>query len=193
MPTPSNTNLQLDIQNVLSTNVDIPARIIYLMGEIDDELFDWFLPVFTMLDRGNKPITIRITSGGGDTYLGFAIYDLIRNAKNQVIAEVYGYAHSIAALIVVAADVCLMTELSGILIHDTIAVLHEEQTIKHKQMVLQASELNRLCDEYYSRIAARTGQKLSFIKELGTEDKILGSAEALKFGFVDRIIKGFKP
>jgi ATP-dependent Clp protease protease subunit len=192
MGTPNSVNFHLDISNVLSTNVDADARIIYLRGEINEELFDWFLPAFTILDRGNKPITIKITSGGGDTYIGFAIYDLIRNAKNKVIAEVYGRCYSIAALILVAADVRMITELSGVLIHDTIAILHEEQTVKHSQMVLQASELKRLCHEYYNKIALRTGQKLDFIKELGSEDKILSSSEALQYGFVHKIIKGKK-
>jgi ATP-dependent Clp protease, protease subunit len=183
---------ELDIQSVLSLKVDIQARIIYLIGDIDEDTLRWFLPVFTMLDRGNKPITVRITSGGGDTYIGFTIYDLFRNAKNKVICEVYGYAHSIAALILQGADLRLMTELSAIMIHDTRILLHEEQIIKHKEMNLQASELKKLCDEYYTKISKRTKQDFAFIKELGFEEKVLHFEEALKYGFIDKVIKGKK-
>ena len=159
------------------------------MGEISEETLEWFLPTFNLLDKGNKPITIKLTSGGGDTLIGFAMYDLIKNSKNKVIVEVYGYAYSIAALILEAADVRLMTGLSGLLIHDTVAIVQGDHMIhKHVQLQNNANELRRLCNEYYTKIAQRTGQKIDFIKKLGTEDRVVPSAEALKLGFIDKII-----
>src|SRR5690606_4398240 len=67
---------------------------------------------------GNKDITVRINSPGGDMFEGIAIYNLLRAHPAKVTVEVLGWAASAASVIAMAGDDIRMGLGSLMMVHN---------------------------------------------------------------------------
>lgn len=78
-----------------------------------------FLQGMSLLeDESNNPITIYMSSPGGDWDEGMAIYDAIKHSKSFVTIIAVTRASSMASVILQAADYRVLFPSSGVLIHD---------------------------------------------------------------------------
>jgi len=123
----SSTNTSFDyIELYYDKGVDLRTRTLYMGSEEGTENEIGYLVaqrVIKGLDvlsqYGNKklPITIKMNTMGGDVINGMAVYDAIRECKEEVHIIVCGSAMSMGAIILQAADKRIMHPHATIMIH----------------------------------------------------------------------------
>lgn len=69
-------------------------------------------------DAGDKPLSIRINSGGGSVFGGIAIYNVLKQYKGYKAVYVDGIAASIASVIMLAGDEVNVPKNSTIMLHE---------------------------------------------------------------------------
>ena len=90
---------------MLEKDIDVVGRAIYLIADIDADAaeivtkgVDFFASI------SDEPITIHISTYGGDPYMGFAIYDRLRKCKCPIVTITSGACMSAGVLIAAAGD-----------------------------------------------------------------------------------------
>ena len=115
-------------------------RILYLIGDVDNsECADFIVDMEILRALSKKPITIIISSPGGDVEYGLGCIRAIRRAQKdgiKVIGQVYGHAMSMAFLILECCDkrvmgkgCCLMAHGVTTMMHGDIKNLEAEQKL----------------------------------------------------------------
>lgn len=95
------------------------ARIIDLNGDVDRRMFDYVREAIVRLKAEGCPdITVLITCPGGGCQMGLGIFDLLNNYPGKVTGEIFGFAKSMATIILQACDIRLAAEHSAILLHN---------------------------------------------------------------------------
>jgi ATP-dependent Clp protease protease subunit len=164
-------------------------RIVFVAGEIDDELAN--LVVAQMLhlesDDPEKDIAIYVNSPGGSVYAGLAIYDTMQFVKPDVSTICVGIAMSMGALILTGGTKGKRMSLpnSRILIHQPSGGFQGQQA----DIEIHATEIlniRRRLDELY---ADHTGQTIEQVHEDSDRDRYLKPLEAVDYGLIDRVIE----
>jgi len=130
---------------------------------------------------GNKDITVRINSPGGDMFEGIAIYNLLRAHPARVTVEVLGWAASAASIIAMAGDDIRMGLGSFMMVHNAWGVV-----IGNRHDMREAATL---FDQFDAAIAdiyqARSGMKRADIEQLMDAETFMAAAQAVEYGFAD--------
>ena len=94
-------------------------RQIMLFSEINQQSAKEVVEKLFVFDQmSDKPITLWINSGGGSVDDGYAIIDVMRQARSPIITLIAGSACSMAAMISIAGDLRTMTQNSTWMAHD---------------------------------------------------------------------------
>ena len=132
---------------------------------------------------GDRDVTVRINSPGGDMFEGIAIYNLLRGHPAKVTVEVLGWAASAASIIAMAGDEIRMGLGTFMMVHNAWGVV-----IGNRHDMRESAEL---FDGFDSAIAdiyeARTGLKRTAIEKLMDAETFMGPSEAVKNGFADLV------
>jgi len=132
---------------------------------------------------GNKEITVRINSPGGDMFEGIAIYNLLRAHPAKVTVEVLGWAASAASVIAMAGDEIRMGLGSFMMVHNAWGVV-----IGNRHDMRDAATLFDQFDAAIADIyAARTRMKRADIEQLMDAETFMTAAQAVENGFADAI------
>jgi len=130
---------------------------------------------------GNKDITVRINSPGGDMFEGIAIYNLLRAHPAKVTVEVLGWAASAASIIAMAGDDIRMGLGSFMMVHNAWGLV-----IGNRHDMREAAEL---FDQFDAALAdiyqARTGMKRADIEQLMDAETFMAAAQTVEYGFAD--------
>src|SRR5690606_15951097 len=130
---------------------------------------------------GNKDITVRINSPGGDMFEGIAIYNLLRAHPAKVTVEVLGWAASAASIIAMAGDDIRMGLGSFMMVHNAWGLV-----IGNRHDMREAAEL---FDQFDAALAdiyeARTGMERADIEQLMDAETFMAAAQAVEYGFAD--------
>jgi ATP-dependent Clp protease protease subunit len=90
---------------MLDSDIDVVNRTIYIITNIDSSSAETVIKGLDFLSSINHdPITVKITTYGGDPYMGFAIYDAIRKSKCQIKTVAAGACMSAGVLIAAGGD-----------------------------------------------------------------------------------------
>jgi len=130
---------------------------------------------------GNKDITVRINSPGGDMFEGIAIYNLLRAHPAKVTVEVLGWAASAASIIAMAGDDIRMGLGSFMMVHNAWGVV-----IGNRHDMREAATL---FDQFDAALAdiyeARTSMKRADIEQLMDAETFMTAAQTVEYGFAD--------
>ena len=130
---------------------------------------------------GNKDITVRINSPGGDMFEGIAIYNLLRAHPAKVTVEVLGWAASAASIIAMAGDDIRMGLGSFMMVHNAWGMV-----IGNRHDMREAAEL---FDQFDAALAdiyqARTGMERADIEQLMNAETFMTAAQTVEYGFAD--------
>ncbi|HWL06486.1 MAG TPA: head maturation protease, ClpP-related [Xanthobacteraceae bacterium] len=130
---------------------------------------------------GNRDVTVRINSPGGDMFEGIAIYNLLRAHPAKVTVEVLGWAASAASIIAMAGDDIRMGLGSFMMVHNAWGVV-----IGNRHDMREAATL---FDQFDAAIAdiyeARTGVTRSDIEQLMDAETFMTASQAVECGFAD--------
>src|SRR5690606_8672083 len=135
---------------------------------------------------GDKDVTVKINSPGGDMFEGIAIYNLLRAHKAKVTVEVLGWAASAASIIAMAGDEIRMGLGTFMMVHNAWGVV-----IGNRHDMRDAADLfdgfdGAIVDIY----EARSGMKRADIEKLMDAETFMGPSEAVKNGFADVVDDG---
>jgi ATP-dependent Clp protease protease subunit len=166
----------------------LKTRNILLSGEINKSLGERIIRQLILLeDQGDDPIKVFIDSPGGDADAGFAIFDMMRFIKPEVIIIGMGLVASAAAIILLAAPKQRRIALpnSHYLIHQPLSGMRGVAT----EIEIHAKELDKLRRKINKLISDETGQKIAKVEKDTDRDYWMNAEEALEYGLISRIIK----
>jgi ATP-dependent Clp protease protease subunit len=164
------------------------SREIFLFGVVNSSVAIQVVSALRELDTvKNQPITLVLASQGGEEGPGWAIYEAIKMCQNQVICLAIAECQSIAALIIQAADVRLMSPDCRFMTHNGTVGF----SIDIGKLDAFTDEVKLLTQKYYGAIAERSGNDIKFIKSLGSQETFMSTTECLKYNLIDGIV-GYK-
>ncbi|MDD2505484.1 MAG: ATP-dependent Clp protease proteolytic subunit [Bacilli bacterium] len=171
-----------DIYSKLLTN-----RIIFINGEINDNLSNLIISELLYLDSLNKEdIYIYINSPGGSVTAGLAIYDTINYIDSDVATVATGLCASMAAIILAAGTKGKRLSLknSEIMIHQILGGTKGQASdikIQAERILIIKKKLNKIL----ASLCNKTENKIDKDTE---RDYYMSAGDALKYGIIDKII-----
>jgi len=167
----------------------LKERIIFLGGEIDDDVANAVIAQFLFLDSQDpkKDIQLYINSPGGSVTAGLAIYDTMQYVKSDVSTICIGIAASMGAVLLAAGSKGKRFILpnSEVMIHQVMGGARGQAVdiaIAAKQIIKTKDRLNQI-------LAKHTGQEMKQIEKDADRDFFMSAEEARSYGVVDKILK----
>lgn len=162
-------------------------RIVFLKGQMDDELTDAIVAQLLALDAdSDEDITMYVNSPGGIITGMFAIYDTMRLLSSRVNTRCIGLAASAGAFLLgTGTGTRASTENARIMIHQPAGGTRgtaKDIEIQAKNIVWMRERINEI-------LAARTGQTVDRIRQDTDRDYWMTAQEAVTYGLLDEIIE----
>lgn len=165
----------------------LKTRNVLLAGEINKTLAERIIRQLILLEaESDDPIRVFIDSPGGDADAGYALFDMMRFVKPQVITIGMGLVASAGAIVLLAAprEKRLGLPNSHYLIHQPLSGMRGVAT----EIEIHARELDRLRRRINKLIAEETGQPIEKVEKDTDRDYWMGAEEAQGYGLISRII-----
>ncbi|NLY21504.1 MAG: ATP-dependent Clp endopeptidase proteolytic subunit ClpP [Tissierellia bacterium] len=163
-------------------------RIIFLSGEINDDVADLIVAQLLFLEAENpeKDIQIYINSPGGSVSAGFAIYDTMQYIKADVSTICIGRAASMGAFLLAAGTKGKRFALpnADIMIHQPLGGAQGQAS----DIKIQAEKILFIKDQINKILSERTGQSIDKIAFDTDRDYYMSSEEAVEYGLIDKVI-----
>lgn len=176
-------NIENDIYEQL-----LKVRILYLTGEIDDDLSSRICSSLLLLSAEDResPIDIYINSPGGSVTAGLAIYDLMQLIPNRVRTIAIGVAASMGQMLLSAGSFGHRLALPNaeILMHQPSAGLGGTVS----DIKIQSSRLLRMKNRLAEIIAFHTRKDVEQIKQDFDRDFWFSADEAREYGLIDKVL-----
>ncbi len=162
-------------------------RIIFLSGEIEDEMANAVVAqlLFLEMDNPDADISLYINSPGGSVTAGMAIYDTMQYIKAPVRTVCVGMAASMGAFLLMAGEKGKRMALPNaeVMIHQPSGGAQGQATdvsIRAEWLLRTKKKMNRMMSEM-------TGQSIEKVAADAERDYFMSAQEALKYGIVDQI------
>lgn len=158
-------------------------QIIHLYGDVDEDLVkQFYIQLETCLNNSTNEIKVFLSTGGGDVYCGYAIYDGIRSCQDSGIPVTIiatGSCMSAGSMIILqAADKRLATENCTLMVH------FGEETNESTSDVKQNSKVFK---QIRDLLIKRTGRPSRTVSGWFKRDTYFDAKEALNKGLIDGI------
>ena len=162
-------------------------RIIFVSGEIDDELANTIISELLFLDsKNNDDIYLYINSPGGSITAGMAIYDTMNFIKSDVATICIGMAASMASILLSNGKKGKrkILENSEVMIHQPLGGVNGQAT----EIKIVADRILYLRNKLNKILSLNTNKPISQIEKDTERDCYLSSKQALEYGIVDEIL-----
>ena len=162
-------------------------RIIFVSGEIDDDLANSVISQLLFLDsRNHDDINLYINSPGGNITSGMAIYDTMNYIKSDVTTICVGMAASMASVLLASGKKGKRYILPNaeVMIHQPLGGVKGQATeikIVADRILYLRKILNKILSE-------KTGKDIKEIEKDTERDYYLNASDALEYGLVDKIL-----
>jgi len=167
----------------------LDKNILALRGTVDQEMVFYVQEaLLRLVARQSPPVVMFVTSNGGDVEIGLDIYDALRSYSGEVIGVVYGYANSMAAVILQACKTRVCAPNAQVLVHHIskrevgLDVLRSRKKTEEVRKALEESQ-----NKIYKILMQRTRRTLREIRRECAKNQAMSAEEALAFGLVDRV------
>ncbi|MBU4082650.1 ATP-dependent Clp protease proteolytic subunit [Patescibacteria group bacterium] len=164
--------------------------IVDLSGEVDGDMAQYVREaIIRLITKDSPEIKILITSSGGAVDIGLDIYDALHAYQGRKTGIVYGYARSMAAVILQACDERQCACHAHIMIHH---IYHKNVSLdilrSAKKLKEIKSEMEESQNKIYRILSKRSGKNENEIREKCVKEQEMSSEKALEFGLIDKII-----
>jgi ATP-dependent Clp protease protease subunit len=133
---------------------------------------------------GARPVEVQINSPGGDMFEGIAIYNVLREHKQDITVKVMGMAASAASIVAMAGDQIEIGAASFFMIHNCWVV-----AIGNRHDMAEAAAFLEPFDAAMRDVyAARTGQKAEDIAKWMDAETFMSGSQAIERGFADELL-----
>lgn len=186
-----------EIEHFLDNDLYVPTRTVWIGptsedGETNVLMAERAIKNIHILDsKSDDPIEILMTNPGGSFDDGMAIYDTIQLCRSPITVKVFGYAYSMGAVILQAADERVLAPNAKVMIHwgeEGLASNHPKITKNWKKQYdidsrwMAEMFLDRIREKHPDYKAAQLDKLLDF-------DTILSAEKALELGLADKIME----
>ena len=173
-----------EIKDSIEHDLIVGSREIFAVGDIDDEFYSKLLKNICLLQYlKTAPITIYLSTQGGDLSLSLGLYDKICSLPFEVKMIVLGDAFSGGSLLLQSADIRLMSKHSVLMIHDLQNNDLSGKIEDISSVVKFSKKQNNYMLDIYEEKSNLTVQQLKH--KFSGPDWYLSSDEALELGFID--------
>ena len=161
-------------------------RIIFISGEIDDNLSNCVVAELLYLDSINhNDIFLYINSPGGSVTSGLAIYDTMNFVKSDVSTICFGIAASMGAFLLSSGTKGkrLILPNADVMIHQVLGKSEGQASdieISTRRILNLKKRLNHI-------LSKNTGKSIKKIEHDTDRDNYLSAKEAIEYGLVDKI------
>lgn len=162
-------------------------RIIFITGEINDELADIVISELLYLDNINHDdISLYINSPGGKITSGMAIYDTMNHVKSDVATIGIGMCASMAAFLLSSGTMGKRMSLpnSEIMIHQPLGGAEGQAT----EIKIAAEHILKIKANMNKILAKNTKQNIKKIEKDTERDNFMSALEAKNYGLIDNIL-----
>lgn len=161
----------------------IQERIIFIDGEIDDELSNAVIAQMLYLDSvNNKTINVYINSPGGLVLQGLAIYDVSKLIKSPIRTVCVGIAASMAAVLMLMGSERVGLKHSRLMFHEISGGGYGSPS----DLKVTFEEMNILQESLYNIIKEKT--TLTDFENLFRVDKWFSTEQAVACGILTGIL-----
>lgn len=170
------------------TKNDAGERTLYLEGAIAEE--SWFEDEVTPaafkaeLLAGSGPITLRISSPGGDCVAASRIYTMLMDYPADVTVKIDGIAASAASVVAMAGTRVCMSPCSLMMIHNPLTIAMGDSEEMRKAMHL----LDEVKESIINAYEIKTGLPRARISQLMDSETWMNAHKAQELGFCDEIL-----
>ena len=174
----------------VEANLDIPNRRIYIDDEIDEHSVSLALKGLHYLDQTEGDIEILISSGGGEVYGAYAIYDSINSCKNKTLTIGTGAVASAAGLLLVCGDERYATPNCRFMAHEGSLQFDRDETVAPSKLFGELKHDLNVTDLWCEHMAEHTNHGKKWWHDHSVkpkEDLWLDLKEMIKHGVVDGV------
>lgn len=149
---------------------------------------DWGVSAMAVIDAINQAgdaavLNVHINSPGGDVFEGRAIMAAISAFRGKTVAKIDALCASAATSIALACDEIEMAEGAAFMIHNAKTLAYGDKSdLRHTADVVEKIE-GAIVNDY----TTRTGKDEAEIRAAMQAETWFTAAEALEYGFVDRV------
>ena len=162
-------------------------RIIFLTGEIDDNIADLVVAQLIYLEGkdSTKDISLYINSPGGSVSAGFAIYDTMNYIKCDVSTICIGMAASMGAFLLSSGAKGKRYSLPNakIMIHQPLGGAQGQAS----DIKIHADHILRIKDKMNRLLSEMTGQPFERVVADTDRDNYLTPEQTLEYGLIDKV------
>lgn len=177
-----------DSPNVVSK---MDERTIFLIGEIDDSIYDTaVIPIMKLNEKEknfktHEPIKIYISSEGGMLYGALALIDVIRKSEIPVHTYCIGWAASAAFMILLSGHKRFAYKNSSLMLHEASWGFNTDKVTTLKSNVKEIEHIEKTMIELLKEHTCITE---GMYRENGSKEWWMDTQEALKLKVIDEII-----
>lgn len=173
---------------VMEYGVNLATRSLHLIGEVDDEFVTQGIRGLELLCAASlEPITIYLTSNGGDVEAGMGLYSAIETCPADVTIIVLGSAQSMGAMLLQAADHRVVARYATIMVHNPTLSM-EAESHSFSQWSRWSENMRTL---FATILAAKSGRSRGFWRNKLRADAIFTAEQAVQYGLADAILQDF--
>ena len=168
---------------------DPGSRELYLYGTVAEE--SWFDDDVTPemfreeLFSGSGPVTVWLSSPGGDCIAASRIYSMLMDYPFDVTVKIDGIAASAASVIAMAGTEVLMAPTSCMMIHDPMTVAMGNEGDMEKAIGM----LKAVKDSSITAYEIKTGMIREELSRLMSAETWMDCNKAIELGFADGILQ----
>lgn len=162
-------------------------RIIFIRGEFNDDMADSVVAQLLFLESVDpkSDIYMYINSPGGSMTSMYAIYDVMRYIKNEIVTVGFGQCASAASFVLAAG-----TRGKRFALPNTELMIHEfsgGSSGKAHELRNKAKHLERCYENMIKHYAMFTGQTVETLQKDMEKDYYMTSTEAKEYGLIDEV------
>ena len=167
-------------------------RVLELYGTIAEE--SWFDDDVTPqmfreeLFAGNGPVTIWLSSPGGDCIAASQIYSMLMDYTGSVTVKIDGIAASAASVIAMAGTTVLMAPTALMMIHNPMTMAFGDSGEMQKAIDM----LDEVKESIVNAYEIKTGMSRAKISHLMDSETWMNAGKAIELGFADDILEDKK-
>jgi ATP-dependent Clp protease protease subunit len=171
----------------VTNKINASTAEVLLYGYIDnyDVSAGDFVKELRSLEKEFGTINVRINSGGGSVFEGFAIYNAMKQSKATINTYIDGLAASMASIIAIAGKKVYMSKMARFMTHQPSTGSYGNSEEMRKNADLLDGLEKTMCAIY----AGKTGKSLEDCKTkfMNGKDNWFSAEDAIKEGLVDEV------
>lgn len=182
-----------DVERYSPTALMYKNRIINVVGEVNTQMAVNVIAQLKHLETADPDaaITLLINSPGGSVIDGMAIVDVMREVKCPIRTVGNGMQASMGSVMLAAGDDRRMTKNSRLMIHQIMS--GNGRGTQHTDIEIGAGLTTDLHEKLKSVYVEFTGLNHKYWDLVGERDTWFTSEQALKIGFINKIVTSEKP